>query len=66
MRVRFTCDDNYLISVGGLDKSIIIWKTDFGSEPPTDVSKDCAEEGDDAIDVPHEKKKGKKKKEEIK
>lgn len=31
MRVRFTSDDNFLITVGGNDKSVIVWKTDFGS-----------------------------------
>jgi microtubule-associated protein-like 6 len=56
-RVRFTYDDNYLISIGGLDKSIIVWKTTFGVQG-ADIKKgheemknDCAEEGDDDVDV---------------
>lgn len=32
VRVRFMMKDNALISVGGDDKSIIIWATDFGDE----------------------------------
>ena len=30
-KVRFTPDDVYLISVGGNDKSVFVWETDFGS-----------------------------------
>jgi microtubule-associated protein-like 6 len=56
-RVRFTFDDSFLISVGGLDKSLIIWKTDFGAEPAADLTKECAEEGADDVDVPQEKTK---------
>lgn len=51
-RVRFTFDDNFLVSCGGNDKSIIIWKTDFGSTQKADVKNDCADEGDDDVDVP--------------
>ncbi|MBP3801902.1 MAG: EF-hand domain-containing protein, partial [Clostridia bacterium] len=29
-KVRFTPNDQYLISVGGNDKSVFIWETDFG------------------------------------
>ncbi len=29
-KVRFTPNDKYLISVGGNDKSVFIWETDFG------------------------------------
>lgn len=57
MRVRFTCDDNYLISVGGNDKSIIVWKTDFGNAKAMDLKAACGEEGADDIDVPTKKKK---------
>ena len=28
-KVRFTSNDQYLISVGGKDKSVFIWETDF-------------------------------------
>lgn len=31
-RLRFTPDDNYLVSVGGNDKSILVWRTDFGNK----------------------------------
>lgn len=57
MRVRFTCDDNYLISVGGNDKSIIVWKTDFGNAALLDLKTHCGEEGSDDIDVPCKRKK---------
>lgn len=30
-RVKFTAGDNYLISAGGNDKTVIVWKTDFGN-----------------------------------
>ena len=30
--VKFMMDDNYLVSTGGLDKTIIVWNTDFGSK----------------------------------
>jgi len=55
-RVRFTFDDSFLVSTGGNDKSLIIWRTDFGSEAPADLSKECAEEGADDIDVIKPKK----------
>ena len=29
-KVRFTQNDQYLISIGGNDKSVFIWETDFG------------------------------------
>ncbi|CAD8200325.1 unnamed protein product [Paramecium octaurelia] len=61
MRVRFTCDDNFLISVGGNDKSIIVWKTDFGSAQgkveQVNLQEFCKEEGADDIDMPVKKKK---------
>jgi microtubule-associated protein-like 6 len=28
-RVRFSFDDKYLVSIGGNDKTIIIWNTDL-------------------------------------
>jgi microtubule-associated protein-like 6 len=31
-KVRFTPNDKYLISVGGNDKSVFVWETDFGVE----------------------------------
>lgn len=58
-RVRFTCDDSYLISCGGNDKSVIIWKTDFGNEPPANVKELCSEEGTAEFDVPTQKQKKK-------
>ena len=33
-RVRFCLNDNCLVSIGGSDKSIIIWATDFGEKHP--------------------------------
>ena len=30
-KIRFTPNDKYLISVGGNDKSVFIWETDFGT-----------------------------------
>eukprot|EP01017_Pseudomicrothorax_dubius_P042573 TRINITY_DN6973_c0_g1_i5.p1 TRINITY_DN6973_c0_g1~~TRINITY_DN6973_c0_g1_i5.p1 ORF type:complete len:396 (-),score=106.64 TRINITY_DN6973_c0_g1_i5:60-1247(-) len=30
-RVRFSADDSFLISVGGNDKSVLVWETDFGT-----------------------------------
>lgn len=31
-RVCFSFDDSYLISIGGNDKTSIIWKTDIGNK----------------------------------
>lgn len=31
-RVRFLNDDKYLISIGGLDKTSIIWKTSYNKK----------------------------------
>jgi len=28
--VKFTHNDDYLISTGGNDKTVLVWKTDFG------------------------------------
>lgn len=46
-KVRFTKGDNYLVSTGGADKTVIVWKTDFGtiSEPaPHEI-----DEGNDSL-----------------
>lgn len=55
-RVRFTFDDNFLVSTGGNDKSIIIWKTDFGSQEIAD-NKGFQVEGEDDVAVIVPKKK---------
>jgi WD40 repeat protein len=34
-RVRFGCNDNMLVSIGGNDKTAIVWTTDFGGEDPS-------------------------------
>lgn len=62
-RVRFTFDDSFLVSTGGNDKSIIIWKTDFGCGKKADLKNDMGEEGADEVDVPTEKVKKTKPKE---
>jgi WD40 repeat protein len=31
-RVKFTYNDNFVISAGGNDKTIIVWETDFSME----------------------------------
>ena len=33
-RVRFCCNDNMLVSIGGNDKTVLVWTTDFGGENP--------------------------------
>lgn len=33
-RVRFMVNDNILVSVGGNDKTALVWTTDFGGESP--------------------------------
>jgi WD40 repeat protein len=30
-RVKFSHDDHYVYSTGGLDKCVMVWKTDFGT-----------------------------------
>lgn len=31
-QVRFSKDDNFLVSTGGNDKCVLVWKTDFGAQ----------------------------------
>jgi WD40 repeat protein len=44
-RVVFSADDNFLVSVGGNDKTVLVWETDFalgksGGDPSDDVEED--------------------------
>ena len=34
-RAAFSSNDNYLITTGGNDKTVLIWETDFGTADPT-------------------------------
>jgi len=51
--VKFSAKDNYLLTVGGNDKTVIIWATDFGKETAEeDEEKEMEIEGDDdEIDI---------------
>lgn len=35
-RVAFSNDNQYVISAGGQDKTVMVWKTDFGDEDSDD------------------------------
>jgi echinoderm microtubule-associated protein-like 6 len=48
--VKFLAGDNYLTTVGGNDKTVIVWETDFGSEAMKE-SDDDIQEDDDDLDV---------------
>ena len=39
-KIRFTPDDNFLISVGGNDKSVFVWETDFGNNNSNNKKKE--------------------------
>ncbi|EGR30797.1 hypothetical protein IMG5_123400 [Ichthyophthirius multifiliis] len=52
-KVRFTFDDNFLISVGGNDKCTMIWKTTFGAGLGKSVDQ-IQEIQDDDIDLTDE------------
>jgi len=57
-RVAFSAQDRYLISVGGNDKTVLIWETDFGAEK-AHVDKHDGEpideaEADDEDELAHE------------
>lgn len=28
-RLRFSCDDNYLLSISGADRSLLVWKVEW-------------------------------------
>ena len=43
-KVRFTPNDRFLISVGGNDKSVLVWETDFGEEEGDDEEEGVNEE----------------------
>lgn len=46
-RVAFSANDRYLISVGGNDKTVLIWETDF-ADGKVDQSDDAELDGDEA------------------
>ena len=72
-KIRFTPDDNFLVSVGGNDKSVFVWETDFGNnaqnkkekneETDEDEEEEEEEEEDDEEDNENELKPKEKKKE---
>jgi WD40 repeat protein len=33
-KVKFSAGDNYVVSTGGNDKTVLIWQTDFGDAAP--------------------------------
>lgn len=33
-KVKFSADDTFVVSTGGNDKTVLIWKTDFGMDDP--------------------------------
>ena len=43
-KIRFTPDDNFLVSVGGNDKSVFVWETDFGNNNKKKESENKSEE----------------------
>ena len=49
--VKFLENDNYLISVGGNDKTVIIWETDFGADAGGDDDDEIADREDDDDDI---------------
>ncbi|KAL4483877.1 hypothetical protein ABPG72_006252 [Tetrahymena utriculariae] len=62
-RVRFTIDDSYLISTGGNDKCVMVWKTTFGVAGKQSLHSmaqiEESKNNDNDIDVPVQKKKPK-------
>ncbi|MGL4948732.1 MAG: WD40 repeat domain-containing protein, partial [Mycoplasma sp.] len=46
-KVRFTPNDKYLISVGGNDKSVFIWETDFGDSSEEDEEDDIINDNEE-------------------
>nr|MCQ2973133.1 WD40 repeat domain-containing protein [archaeon] len=49
-KVRFTPNDQYLISVGGNDKSVFVWETDFGKVSSKDKKHEEEDEGNEEAD----------------
>lgn len=53
--VKFTVGDNYLITVGGNDKTVICWATDFGKdtkeEDDDDEEPEAYHEDDDEMEI---------------
>ena len=72
-KVRFTPNDKFLISVGGNDKSVFIWETDFGQDNEEErddenvveeeqENNENVEEEEEEIEEPPKKKKNNNKK----
>ena len=71
-KIRFTPNDQYLISVGGNDKSVFVWETDFGSnsknikqideEKEEKVEEKESEEDEDEEEEEEDEEEDKKKK----
>ena len=61
-KVKFALNDNFQLSVGGNDKTNIIWKTDFGGDCKysDELNDGQGEEDDEFRDVAKPKKKGDK------
>ena len=62
-RVVFSADDHFLISVGGNDKTVLVWETDFAAgksaEDPNDdleVDEDSGNIEEDLVDQSRAKK----------
>lgn len=52
--VKFTVGDNYLVTVGGNDKTVIVWSTDFGKDTKDDDDEEDPEiyqDDDGEIDI---------------
>ena len=49
-KVRFTPNDQYLISVGGNDKCVFVWETDFGKEDKIEGGENLNGEDDEEED----------------
>ncbi len=56
-KIRFTPNDKYLISVGGNDKSVFIWETDFGKGGDDEEEEEIEEEQVEEPEPPKRKKK---------
>lgn len=50
-RVKFTANDKYLVSVGGNDKTLFFWETDFCMDDPDSNANRQPEEDHDEADI---------------
>ena len=53
-KIRFTPNDQFLISVGGNDKSVFIWETDFGEQKIKEEFEEDEEEEEEEDDEEEE------------